>query len=195
MRSPAYAPSVFRAHARWFTTDHLNAINQLVIQVRALSIALLAVFSSLLLVACVSAAAISFIKRLRKEAAEAMRRDVGEEKVYRIDDCNFFGIASRGLGQVRGNGLLALTDAGLRFRMLLPQRALFISAASIKEISFPRRFLGKSKGGDLLRVDFVNEDGEEDAGAWLVGDPRWWGKAIAALIQGEDPPGRGGCGV
>jgi len=129
-----------------------------------------------------------WFKRLRMEAIESMRGDVGEEKVYHVEDCNFFGRQSAGYRQWRGNGVLALTEKGIHFRMLLPRKELFIPLDSIKEISHPRSFLGKSKARDLLRVDFVNEAGEEDACAWLVPSLQWWSDAISALRVGEEPP-------
>ncbi len=150
-------------------------------------IVILAFGLSLFIMACVFSVAVFWIRRLRKEAAEDLHRDLGEEKVYKVDDCNFFGIASRGMGQVRGNGMLALTGEGLRFRMLLPRRALFIPLDSVRMVSYPRWFLGKSKAKALLRVDFINEAGEEDACAWLVRNPQWWGEAITALQKGKEP--------
>ena len=129
-----------------------------------------------------------WFKRLRLEAVEDIRRDVGEERVYNVEDCNFFGRQSVGYKQWRGNGVLALTDKGVHFRMLLPRKSLFIPLGSIREISHPRSFLGKSKARDLLRVDYVNEAGEDDACAWLVPSLQWWNEAFAALQAGGTPP-------
>jgi hypothetical protein len=159
----------------------------MVMSMSTLMIVLLAVGLSLFIIACVFAIALFKIRHLKKEAEEALRQDIGEENIYKVDDCNFFGIASRGMGQIRGNGLLALTGEGLRFRMLLPRRSLFIPLASIKTLSCPRWFLGKSKAKELLRVDFIDEGEIEDACAWLVRNPQWWGEAITALQEGKEP--------
>ena len=97
-----------------------------------------------------------WFRRLRREAIEDIRRDVGEEKVYHVEDCNFFGRQSVGYKQWRGNGFLALTDKGIHYRMLLPKKSLFVPVESIEGISQPRSFLGKSKARSLLRVDYVN---------------------------------------
>jgi hypothetical protein len=129
-----------------------------------------------------------WIKRLRKEAIAAVRRSTGKEKVYQVEDCNFFGRQSSGYKQVRGNGVLALTDKGIHFRMLIPRKEMFVPLDSIKDISQPRSFLGKTKLKYLLRVDFVNEEGRDDAGAWLVPSLQWWSEAIAALRMGKEPP-------
>ncbi len=156
----------------------------------AFKIVLLVLASSLAVLAAVYGIAYFVIKRLRGKAIIALRSDTAGERVYHVTDCNFFGLLSSGLAQVRGNGLLALTDKGLRFRMLTPQRTLFISRESIRDVSHPRWFLKKSKARDLLRVDFVNAAGEEDAAAWIVGDLPWWDEAIAALESGREPPSR-----
>ena len=132
-----------------------------------------------------------WIKRLRDRAIIALREDTAGEKVYYVADCNFFGILSSGLAQVRGNGLLALTSGGIRFRMLAPAKTLFIPLASIRGISHPRWFLKKSKARELLRVDFINAGGEEDAAAWLVRDLLWWDRAITALRDGGTVPAPG----
>ena len=129
-----------------------------------------------------------WIKRLRRAAITDLRSDVGEEKVYQVDDCNFFGVSSSGYSQVRGNGVLALTEEGLHFRMLAPGKSLFIPIDSIREVSHPRWFLGKSKARKLLQVDFFNQEGEKDAAAWLVPYHEWWGKAILNLRGGMEPP-------
>jgi hypothetical protein len=133
---------------------------------------------------------LSWIKRLRKEAIANLRQDVGEEKVYQVNDCNFFGVSSSGYAQVRGNGVLALTEKGLHFRMLAPSKSLFISIDSIRDVSHPRWFLGKSKARKLLQVDFFNQKGEKDAAAWLVPHYEWWGKAILDMRAGMELPPR-----
>ena len=129
-----------------------------------------------------------WMKRLRVEAIEALRGTVGVEKVYNVEDCNYFGTLSRGYAQLKGNGILALTDRGIHFRMLLPRRYLFIPVASVRAVSRPRSFLGRTRARELLRVDFTDEGGRDDACAWLVPSPDWWTKALPALQAGEEPP-------
>jgi len=131
-----------------------------------------------------------WVRRLRAEAAERLREitEEGKEKVYNVEDCNYLGRLSKGYRQWRGNGLLALTDRGLRFRQLIPRTEIFIPPDSITAISGPRSFLGKSKSRELLRVDFTDEAGAEDACAWLLSSPGWWFAALEALRAGEEPP-------
>ncbi|MEW6553898.1 MAG: hypothetical protein AB1384_06400 [Actinomycetota bacterium] len=154
---------------------------------QALKIVLLVLALCIVILAVIYAVAFLLIRRLRARAVAALRSDTAGEKVYHVADCNYFGLLSEGLAQVRGNGLLALTSGGIRFRMLAPQRTLFIPRGSVRAVSHPRWFLKKTKARDLLRVDFINDRGDEDAAAWIVRDPRWWDGAIAALQADRGP--------
>ena len=102
----------------------------------------------------------------------------GERLVLRDGSVNFFGVRSRGMGQVRGNGVLSLTDGRLHFLMWLPRRELSIPVRAISATETPESFLGKSVFRALLEVDFENEAGEPDAAAWLVGDLPAWRDAV-----------------
>jgi hypothetical protein len=168
----------------------LPSILKAEVAVETLEIVLIALGICLALLFLIFATIWVLIKRLRERALAAMRSDIAEEKVYHVADCNYFGVLSSGIAQVRGNGLLALTSGGIRFRMLAPARTLFIPVASIRGISHPRWFLKKTKVKVLLRIDFVNEKGKEDAAAWIVRDLQWWDEAIGALKDGHEPPPR-----
>ncbi|MDY6796528.1 MAG: hypothetical protein SWK76_14810 [Actinomycetota bacterium] len=128
-----------------------------------------------------------WLRRLRREAIAGLREDVGSQRVYQVDDCNFFGVESAGYGQARGNGVMALAQRGIYFRMLIPRKHLFIPLASVREISHPRWFKGRSKARELLRVDFTGQAGERDAAAWLVPHREWWKEAILSLREGREP--------
>jgi hypothetical protein len=102
-------------------------------------------------------------------------KDLQDKNIILEDrQSNFFGQSSKKYKQVRGNGLLVLTQQELFFEMYLPQKSLVIDRANIKAISTPRSFLGKSKLIQLLRVDFINAEGNEDAAAWAVRDLNSW---------------------
>lgn len=129
------------------------------------------------------------IRGLRREAAEDLRRAVGGEKVYKVEDCRFLGHLSGGLTQVRGNGMLALTGRGIHFRMLLPRRYLFIPLEDLRSASVAGSFLGKHGGGkEILRVDFRVPGGGEDACGWSVPSAGWWAEALGSMSEGKEPP-------
>jgi len=111
---------------------------------------------------------------------------LGERIVLRNGSANLFGVHSRGMGQVRGNGVLSLTDSRLHFLMWLPRRELSIPIRAIEGIETPESFLGKTMFRPLLQVNFENEAGEPDAAAWLVRDLRAWRDAIERAAEIEE---------
>lgn len=89
---------------------------------------------------------------------------------------NFFGVESRGTGQVRGNGALVLTASELWFAQMVPEAELTIAVRDIKAVDLVSSHLGKSSGRQLVRVRYGPGDG--DAAAWAVADPDAWLRAI-----------------
>ena len=96
---------------------------------------------------------------------------------------NLFGVQSGGMKQIRGNGILLLTSSQLYFRMLLPRRELLVPLGSITSVETSERFLGKTKGRKLLKVDFRNDVGGTDSAAWLVPDPEKWVETIRGQAE------------
>ncbi|MGQ9536713.1 MAG: hypothetical protein ACUVS1_04575 [Actinomycetota bacterium] len=129
-----------------------------------------------------------WMNRLRNEAINALCEAVGRERVYRVENCNFLGWQSRGYLQVRGNGLVALTDRGIHFHTLLPRRYLFIPQEEMSSASVVDSFLGKPGRGKILRVDFRTAGGGEDACGWRIPYPDWWVEALLAIREGRRPP-------
>lgn len=107
-----------------------------------------------------------------------------QQDILRIDKfANFFGLRSRGRGQVRGNGVLALSGSSLCFRMFLPKRELQIPLADITGVETPLSFLSKGIGRPLLEVKFAAPDGCEDAAAWYVRDLPEWKRLLAGTMS------------
>lgn len=119
----------------------------------------------------------------------AARYGTALDGVVRSDSsASFFGLSSRGLAQVRGNGVLALARDGLWFRLLLPRREFEVPLADVIEVDSPRSHLGRTVGRRLLRVRFRTAGGE-DSIAWCVADLDGW---IADLGRAVDLARRGG---
>ena len=114
----------------------------------------------------------------RSGAAKADEALAGKSIILREPSANFFGVRSKGMGQVRGNGVLTLTDKRLHFLLWTPEREISIDLLSIRSTETPRSFLGRTKLAPLLQVNFTNERGEDDAAAWLVADLRAWTVAL-----------------
>ncbi len=129
-----------------------------------------------------------WIRNLRKEAIEFLRQALKGQKVIFVEDCNFLGQLSQRRGRITGNGLLALTEEGLGFRMLFPRRYIFIPLNSVRQVSIVNSFMGKTKGKGILRVDFYGDEGADDACSWLVSSLEWWTQALNSLLSGNQPP-------
>lgn len=126
----------------------------------------------------VLAAVLLLHSRFRKAGREVYSRYPEHSRLLAAPMANFFGLRSRGMRQVRGNGILLLTGSEIFFRMLLPSREFRIPLDSVTSLETPGSFLGKSKGRKLLQVNFTTFDGEEDSAAWLVGEPDRWAEMV-----------------
>ena len=65
-----------------------------------------------------------------------------------------FGIRSRGAGQLRGAGYLALFDDELVFVQALAKNHVRAKLSDIVGVTTPRSFLGKTQGVKLLAVEW-----------------------------------------
>ncbi len=90
-----------------------------------------------------------------------------------------FGVTSRGRGQVRGSGLLALGEDALVFVQQVPTRQVRVPLTDIIAIDTPRSHLGKTSGVRLLKVGWRSE-GVEDSIGIEVRDLDGWIAAIEA---------------
>lgn len=97
---------------------------------------------------------------------------------------NFWGLESRGVTQMRGNGTLILTDSELIFQQWVTNKEFRVPLNAIQSIETPTSFLGKTQGVKILKINFTNE-GRPDAIAWRVRD-------LNGLLQAlEGARGRG----
>ncbi|MBD3371051.1 hypothetical protein GF402_11920 [Candidatus Fermentibacteria bacterium] len=125
------------------------------------------------------------VRILRKKAAKEVSREFrGRNVVIHDTAANYFGLQSKKGKQIRGNGILVMTDEEIYFRMLLPSREMRIPLHRIKSVSHPKSHVGKSVGRKLLRVDFEDDTGRIDGAAWYVRDPEAWARAIATYSPG-----------
>ena len=100
-----------------------------------------------------------------------------------VASANCFGVESGGYGQIRGNGVLALTDEELYFLMWIPKREIRIPLEDVIEVSTPKTHLGKTKMQPLLKISFTNREGESDSVAWLVPDLEDWTRETRNLAD------------
>ena len=98
-------------------------------------------------------------------------------------DANFFGIESLGVIQVRGNGILLLTDTDLVFGMFRPTRDFLIPLALIEKIELEESHLTKTVFQPLLKVHFTTEKGDADSVAYWVANPTEWKNVLEQCIK------------
>jgi len=122
-------------------------------------------------------------KLLRTAMAEVYSEYPEHNRILTSPMANLFGIKSRGMKQIRGNGILLLTSSQLYFRMLLPKKELLVPLGSITSVETPKSFLGKTKGMKLLKIDFRNDAGGTDSAAWLVRDLEKWVETIGRSAE------------
>ena len=120
-----------------------------------------------------------FQKRINEILAQFKDKNI----VISLNNANFFGQQSLKSFQVRGNGVLVLTQEELYFEMWHPKKTLQIPKESILKIEITKSFLHKSVFRKLLKVIFQNRDGEEDAAAWWVTSLYDWVKELEKVIQ------------
>jgi hypothetical protein len=120
-----------------------------------------------------------WLRTARRRALAEAESYLAARTVLMRDGACSFGRESHGVTQIRGNGILALTDTELWFRMLLPARTTTVPVSAITAIETPRSHLGKGTIRPLLKVRFTTDHGE-DAIAWSVANLDRW---IAKLEQ------------
>lgn len=115
----------------------------------------------------------NMFKRLRADLLREVQTRCGGQTLLRQGPANFFGLASKGGKQIRGNGALVLTDQQLLFVLLVPRRVIAVPLETIRDVSLTRGHCGKTIFRDLLKVEFSEADGT-DSIAWSVQDPDKW---------------------
>jgi hypothetical protein len=122
-------------------------------------------------------------KLFKKRKEEIMKKFEGQKVLGAFGSANFFGQESKGVRQVRGNGVLVLTEETLYFEMWVkPKTIIEIPIKSIKKIDIVKSHLHKSKFRPLLKVIFTNGIGEHDSIAWMVNNLEEWRNALEKLI-------------
>jgi hypothetical protein len=118
----------------------------------------------------------------KKRTREIEDQFVGKNVLLTSRGANFFGQDSKRVPQMRGNGVLILTDKEIFFGMWTPKKELKIPIVAIKSVENPKSFHGKSVFRKLLKITFENDEGDMDAAAWYVKDLDSWTRDLEQLI-------------
>ncbi len=108
---------------------------------------------------------------------------VGGDAILKQELVRSFGQTSRGKGQTRGNGTLAMTAGEVVFCLLLPRRDLRIPREAIMTVDSASSHLGKRTGATLLRITWRRDDGAQDSVAFETGDLGGWLAALGAAAS------------
>ena len=112
-----------------------------------------------------------FKKRIEEIVAKFQENEILKQS----ESANYFGLESKGVRQIRGNGVLILTQKKLYFEMWVkPKTIVEVPVSSIQKIESVKSHLGKNKFQKLLKVSFINEKGNLDSVAWLVRGLEEW---------------------
>jgi len=125
---------------------------------------------------------LSILRRETMSRAQAAQKLFPNAKLI-VPGANFYGQESKGKVQMRGNGILVLTEDELYFEWLLPRREFRIPLSAIQAVETPSSFLGKTNFRPLLKVVFKNDSGQTDAMGWIVPDVEAARQAIEAARQ------------
>ena len=118
-------------------------------------------------------AAILFWKmqKIRKESHDIFSKRYSPGDIICHDNfAEYFGLESFEGKQVRGKGVLVLTEKELYFLRLHPKMELCIPLKKIKSCVTPSSFLGKSINKPFLKIEFQDETGALNSVAWHVAD-------------------------
>jgi hypothetical protein len=86
---------------------------------------------------------------------------------------NFSGLESKGMGQVRGNGFIALTGQDLRITRAVPAAEWRIPHQQIKQVALEPSFLGKRRGMKVLVITFEQEGQPDRIGVYVRNGADW----------------------
>jgi hypothetical protein len=98
---------------------------------------------------------IELIKKIFQRRIRAILTKLEREEIRKqCENANFFGVESR-TRQVRGNGVLILTNEGLYFEMGHPNKQLNIPANHIKRTEIVKSYLHKITNVKLLNAFLI----------------------------------------
>ena len=125
-----------------------------------------------------------FLKKRQDEQEVNFRKRFSGKNIRYLDKHAVFKAQeSHGYSQTQGMGYLVLTDDELYFEMGLLKKVLSISAASITKVGQTKRLRGVGTLRAMLKVEFEDHNGINDAIALYVKELESWKKAIQEVMN------------
>ena len=124
-----------------------------------------------------------FVKRKEIRLEQDFQKRFSGRKILLMDKyARFIAQQSDGFSQSGGMGYLVLTSQELYFKQQLLNKEISIPASSLLSVGETRRMGGKSPLRTMLKVNFKNVDGKEDAIALIVKHLPSWKAEISKVI-------------
>lgn len=142
--------------------------------IRHVTIALIIVLA--VIASCVIG--VVLVRGRARSARDEIPRRLGTDRSALASNARLIGVQSRGLGQMRGTGTLALTSGELVFLMWVPRRELRIPRQAIESVATGHGVAGKRIGGKALHVRWRSSEGVDEA-AWQVKNLDAWLEALS----------------
>ena len=123
------------------------------------------------IVICCALLLVLFVYNLLVKRYRAVRERLQEKypnPLFVEFSANYMGSTDQSLMSLRGNGILVFDQNEMHFEMLAPTRTITIPYEAITGISTPRVFMGRSKLGKNLVVEYVGKNGEQVKSGWIV---------------------------
>ncbi len=105
----------------------------------------------------------------------------GQKVIMPTEHIMFRAVESSGYSQTSGMGYIALTDKYLYFELVLLDLVITVPTRHLKGAEFIRRLKGVSPVRKMLRIVFINENGENDSIAVNVKEMEHWKNAISDI--------------
>ncbi len=100
-----------------------------------------------------------------------------------VEHIMFRAVESSGYSQTSGMGYIALTERYLYFELVLLDLVITVPTGKLCGAEFVRRLKGVSPVRKMLRIMFVNENGEDDSIAINVKDMEQWKRVISQISE------------
>ena len=124
------------------------------------------------------------LKKKQDEIERNFQKRFAGKKILLMDKYALYVARERdGYSHFRGNGYLVLTNDELFFERQLNKMIVKIPVNSILGVDKTRRLGGQAPGKLMLKVNFKNSDGSEDAIAWKVKELDKWINTISGNIK------------
>ncbi len=126
---------------------------------------------------------IFFLAYMRNVETKRLRKRLGENNILLTGfNVHYYGVESEPKMPMNSIGAMGLSSEGLYYCSRVIKRELFIKAESITSLGVTDDFKGKNMYGNVVVINFINDDGKRDRAAFRIPYPERWSKAINQLF-------------